>query len=117
MAILTYQQLIEHLQSGQNQLNRYQQFKNGFDIIEFYLEKLEGEFHRSQYIDTLSALLKWLDWFIGEIECEEGVLIHNVEYLNKRIRNYPAIELEIEASRIELQQRLGTQRNQNHQND
>ena len=113
MAILTYQQLLEHLQSGQNQLNRYQQFKNGFDIIEFYLEKLEGKFHRSQYNDTLSALLKWLDWFIGEIKYEEGVLVHNVDYLNRRIRTYPAIELDIEASRIELQQRLENQNNQN----
>ena len=110
--MLTYQQLVEQLHSGEQQLQAYQQFKNGFDIIEFYLEKLEVESHLSPYKDTFKALQQWLDWFITEIGYEEGVLLHNVEYINRRLAVYPAIELDIEARRRELHERLEAQRNQ-----
>ena len=96
-------------------MKQYQQFKNGFEIIKFYLQS-EPDFSLSPYKSTLSALVKWLDWFIIELEYKEGVLIHNVNYLNRRINTYPAIELDIERRTIELHERLARQ-NQNSSNN
>lgn len=105
----TYQEILQQLHSAESQLRAYQQFKHDFEIVEIYLQTIEGESEQSQYLCTIKALIKWLDWFITEIEYEEGVLIFNVNYINRRLNNYPAIELELAERRRELNERLANQ--------
>ena len=110
--MLSYQQLELQLQSGESQLKSYQTFQIGLKAVENHLLLLEVEATQSQYEDTIKTLIKWLDWFITETGYEEYVLIHNVEYMNRRLATYPTIELEIEERSRQIRERRRTQHNQ-----
>ena len=109
--MLSYQQLTAHLQSGEEQLEVFQKFWHAFEIVEVDLQILLEESKSSPYIDTIRPLIKWIDWFLTETGYEEAVLIHNVEYINRRLRVYPAIELEIEERSREINERLANRNN------
>ena len=113
--MLTLQQLIDYLHSGERQLEAYRLFRNGFESTEFYLQSVEDQFVASPYNETLVVLLKWIDWFITETGYEEGVLIHKAEYLHRRIQQYPAIELQIEQRTRELHARLAHNQQQHNE--
>ena len=103
--MFTYQQLLQHLHAGKEQLNAFKQFRRELTRTEFNLQLITEEGADLIYKDTLKSLISWLDWFLTETGYEEGVLIHNVNYINRRIQSYPAIELDIERRRIELHKR------------
>lgn len=96
MAIFTYQQLLQHLHSGEQQLSQFQQFCNKLGSLEVNLQILEEETVHLDYYKTVTTLIQWLDWFLTETGYEESALIQNVKYINRRLITYPAIELDIE---------------------
>ena len=110
--MLSYQQLVIQLQSGERQLREFQQFRKEFEIAEVNIQILAEESSDSQYQETIKTLIKWIDWFLTETGYEEEVLHHNVEYINRRLETYPAIELEIERRSREIRERLLRQNNQ-----
>ena len=86
--MLTYIQLTENLQKGERLLTKVTQYKHDIELIEFHLQELEYHFDSSPYNNTLTTLLKWLNYFIIEIEYEEGVLIHHVHHLQRTINRH-----------------------------
>ena len=107
--MLTLQQLIQQLESGESQLVSFRKFRNELKTAETGLQILENDIKHSQYKETIKPLLKWLDWFITDTGYEESVLVHNVDYINRRLDTYPAIELAIEERSRQIRERLESQ--------
>ena len=112
--MLTYEQLLQQLQSGERLLSTFQNFKNGLETVKLNLQILQLEGGYSVYQDTTNAQIKWLDWFITKIGYKEAVLIHNADYINRRLATYPAIELEIAERRRQFNERQTQKNQQNH---
>ena len=100
--MLTYQQLVSYLQSGKSQLKAFQTFRNELISAKTHLNRLQREWESSRYRETIKLLINWLDGFIADTEHKEAVLIHNVEYINRRLAIYPTIEIDIEEATSNL---------------
>ena len=64
--MLTYQQLVLQLQSGESQLKAFQMFRDELKAAEAHLQLLEPDSGYSQFQETIKPLIKWLDWFITD---------------------------------------------------